>query len=56
MKTNKDEIFKFIEDSVDADKKVLWAGEIGKKLNLQRSNVSSILNEVHRDRRCCFIL
>ncbi|MBU3220006.1 sigma 54-interacting transcriptional regulator [Clostridium algidicarnis] len=49
MKTNKDEIFKFIEDSVDTDKKGLSAGEIGKRLNLQRSNVSSILNELHRD-------
>ncbi|MBB6697243.1 sigma 54-interacting transcriptional regulator [Clostridium algidicarnis] len=49
MKTNKDEIFKFIEDSVDANKKGLSAGEIAKKLNLQRSNVSSILNELHRD-------
>ncbi|MBU5592006.1 sigma 54-interacting transcriptional regulator [Clostridium sp. MSJ-4] len=49
MRSNKEEILDFIEISMSNDEVGLSAGEIAKELKLQRSNVSSILNELYRE-------
>ncbi|TDT51072.1 sigma 54-interacting transcriptional regulator [Fonticella tunisiensis] len=48
MRGNKEHILELIAETSREGKKGLSAGEIAQRLNMQRSNVSSILNELYR--------